>query len=258
MQPDNKTAPAVNDDEAARISRRRTLISFAGLGLAAVSGYGSWRWLMSRGQEDGVPWPIRRVLRLNEKISEEIFRDNSRMDERPAGSAPPGPRLNTHIGVNTSLSAADYRLTLRGISGADNDSVTLTLDDLESLPKIRQTTRLCCIEGWNTWGNWAGARLSDLALKFPPRGAPPYVAMFTPNNGYFVGLDIASAMHPQTLLVYELDGQPLSIEHGYPVRLVIPTKYGIKNIKQVSRIEFTHTRPRDYWAEQGYDWYSGL
>jgi DMSO/TMAO reductase YedYZ molybdopterin-dependent catalytic subunit len=66
-----------------------------------------------------------------------------------------------------------------------------------------------------------------------------------------------SILHPQTLLAYEMNGAPLRPEHGAPLRLASPTKYGIKQIKRIGRIEFTQDRPRDYWAESGYDWYSG-
>ena len=137
-------------------------------------------------------------------------------------------------------------------------SVDLTLADLKAFPRVAQTNRFCCVEGWSTWGNWTGCRLADVAARHPPAAGLPYVAMSTNGNGYYVGLDVPSALHPQTLLAYELDGQPLSAEHGFPVRLLIPTKYGIKNIKQMSRIAFTDQRPADYWAEQGYDWFAGL
>jgi DMSO/TMAO reductase YedYZ molybdopterin-dependent catalytic subunit len=69
---------------------------------------------------------------------------------------------------------------------------------------------------------------------------------------------MASALHPQTLLCYEMGGRPLTPEHGAPLRLVIPVKYGIKNLKQIGTIQFTDVRPADYWAQQGYDWYAGL
>lgn len=82
--------------------------------------------------------------------------------------------------------------------------------------------------------------------------------MRTPDAQYYVGLDAKSAMHPQTLLCYERNGQPLEDEHGAPLRLVIPVKYGIKNIKRIGSIRYTDLRPKDYWAEQGYDWFAGL
>ena len=82
--------------------------------------------------------------------------------------------------------------------------------------------------------------------------------MSTPDEEYFVGLDMKSALHPQTLLAYEQNGQPLLPEHGAPLRLVIPVKYGIKNIKRIGQIRFTDKRPEDYWANFGYDWFAGL
>ena len=94
-----------------------------------------------------------------------------------------------------------------------------------------------------------------------PEDLVRYVAMETPDGGYYVGLDMASALHPQTLLCYEMNGKPLDEldeDHGAPLRLAIPVKYGIKNIKRIGTIRYTDDRPKDYWAEQGYDWYAGL
>jgi hypothetical protein len=84
------------------------------------------------------------------------------------------------------------------------------------------------------------------------------VGMETPGQEYYVGLDMRSALRSQTLLCYEMNGAPLAIENGAPLRLVIPTKYGIKNIKRIGTITYTDQRPADYWAEEGYDWYAGL
>ncbi len=133
------------------------------------------------------------------------------------------------------------------------------------------TTELKCIEGWSTIVRWAGASLRDFATVYPPptrNGSTPdvrnrphdlvrYVSLATPDDGYYVGLDMPGALHPQTLLCYEMNGQPLSLDHGAPLRLVIPVKYGIKSIKRIGRITYTDERPRDFWAERGYDWYAG-
>ncbi|MGI8469471.1 MAG: molybdopterin-dependent oxidoreductase [Pyrinomonadaceae bacterium] len=147
----------------------------------------------------------------------------------------------------------------------------LTLDDIKSLPRTEMTTELKCIEGWSIIVHWAGVRFTDFMAKFQPptksgdapditnrpHDLPLYVAMVTPNQEYYVGLDMPSMLHPQTLLAYEINGEPLPPEHGAPLRMVTPTKYGIKMLKRIGRIEFTNNRPPDYWAEQGYDWYSG-
>jgi DMSO/TMAO reductase YedYZ molybdopterin-dependent catalytic subunit len=129
-----------------------------------------------------------------------------------------------------------------------------------SLPRVTQITRLYCIEGWSTVVEWTGARFADFTRKYLPPGAelPRYVSMETPDAQYYVGLDMKSALHPQTLLCYERNGNTLEDEHGAPLRLVMPVKYGIKNIKRIGVIRYTNSRPKDYWAEEGYDWFAGL
>jgi len=163
-------------------------------------------------------------------------------------------------------------------SDANSDTTTnteadmvLTLADIKQLPRVEMVTELKCIEGWSVIVRWAGARLADLIAKYPPltkSGSDPdvmrrpddlvgYVSLETPDSEYYVGIDMESALHPQTLLCYGMNGQPLSLKHGAPLRLVIPVKYGIKNIKRIGKITYTDKRPADYWAERGYDWYSG-
>jgi DMSO/TMAO reductase YedYZ molybdopterin-dependent catalytic subunit len=85
-----------------------------------------------------------------------------------------------------------------------------------------------------------------------------YVGLQTPDKKYYVGLDMQSALHPQTMLCYEMNGQPLTQAHGFPLRLIIPVKYGIKNLKCIGSMYFSNEKPPDYWAERGYDYYAGL
>jgi DMSO/TMAO reductase YedYZ molybdopterin-dependent catalytic subunit len=135
------------------------------------------------------------------------------------------------------------------------------MDDIRALPHHEQVTQFKCIEGWSEIVYWGGARFSDLVAAYKPAKIdgrdPKYVYMETPDGEYFVGLDYDSAMHPQTLLVYEMSGQPINKWHGAPLRLCMPLKYGYKQIKQIAKIEYTNTRPKDYWAQLGYDWYAG-
>src|SRR5258708_24651786 len=107
--------------------------------------------------------------------------------------------------------------------------------------------------------HWGGVRFRDFIQHHAPGSErAPYVAMATPNREYYIGIDMASALHPQTLLAYEMNGRLLEDEHGAPLRLVTPVKYGIKNIKRIGTISFPDRAPRDYWAERGYDYYAGL
>jgi DMSO/TMAO reductase YedYZ molybdopterin-dependent catalytic subunit len=180
------------------------------------------------------------------------------------------PRVNGTIGLESDLDLSAWKLEVVRAAG-DRAWRSFTLDDIKALPRVETTTELRCIEGWSEVVHWAGARLADLATVTglatrSGRPADPtgnagdlldYVALETPDREYYVGLDMASALHPQTLLCYEMDGRPLTPEHGAPLRLVIAVKYGIKNLKRIGTIRFTDARPADYWAQRGYDWYSG-
>ena len=224
---------------------------------------------MTRSAEDELPWPLRRALEFDERLAQGTFRASRRSPEFPR-SAARMPRVNGSIGLDWGLDLSAWRLQVVGAAG-DHARRSFTLDDIKALPRVEMTTELRCIEGWSTVVHWAGTRLSDLAAvtgsaTCSGRPADPignaadllgYAALETPDREYYVGLDMASALHPQTLLCYEMGGQPLTPDHGAPLRLVIPVKYGIKSLKQIGTIRFTDRRPADYWAERGYDWYAG-
>jgi DMSO/TMAO reductase YedYZ molybdopterin-dependent catalytic subunit len=237
--------------------------------VVALTGFAGWRWLVTRSEEDGLPWPLRRVLEFNERLARGVFRASRLSPEFPRAAARM-PRVNGSIGLESGLDLSAWRLQVVGAAGA-RARRWFTLDDIKGLPRVEMTAELRCIEGWSEVVHWAGARLADLAAVTglatrSGRLADPigkaddlrdYVALETPDREYYVGLDMASALHPQTLLSYEMDGRPLTPEHGAPLRLVIPVKYGIKNLKRIGTIRFTDDRPADYWAERSYDWYSG-
>ena len=84
----------------------------------------------------------------------------------------------------------------------------------------------------------------------------PYVGLALP--GWWLLRGAGYALHPQTRLAFEMNGQPIIAEHGAPGRLIIPVKYGVKNLKRIGTIRFTDERPADYWAENGYDYYQSL
>jgi len=233
-----------------------------------LAGLAGWRWVVTRSEEGGLPWPLRRVLELNERLARGLTRD-SHLSPEFLRTAARMPRVNGVIGLVSKLDPAAWRLRVVGQAG-EGSSRSFTLDQIKALPRVEMTAELRCVEGWSDVVHWAGARLADLASltglavrggRAAGPGSPgsllDYAALETPGRGYYVGLDMASALHPQTLLCYEMDGQPLTPQHGAPLRLVIPLKYGIKNLKQIGTIRFTDVRPADYWAERGYDWYAG-
>lgn len=305
--------------------RRRSRRSFLVAGVAAVGGYGFWRWIGRAAEIDGLSKPLRKVEEWNEAVSRWVLGEGRLARTFAKAQAVADVRVNGDLGIDTGLKLDSWRLQVAGLkdarsfpqfvkdvnewvyqssndaaddgsgstddnkqgtdsrndakaliqvesttvavdgSGADTDrepGLLLTMADLRSLPHVEMVTQLKCIEGWSEIVHWGGVRMADFIARYRPaetsNGKPVrYVSLETPDGGYYVGLHLASAMHPQTLLCYEMNGQPLTPEHGAPLRLVTPLKYGIKQLKQIGKIGFTAERPRDYWAEQGYDWYAG-
>jgi hypothetical protein len=268
IEPLMTAQPSTSEDaeeQIHRISRR----SFLWAGVSVASGFTAWRWLIGRRTDNGVPWPFRRALEVNEQLSRDFFSPGRLAPTFPESMAAM-PRSNGDVGLSEELDVSTWRLRVEGAHGAD-EPLELTMDDVRKLPRVEITTELKCIEGWSQVVHWTGVRLADFMVAHPPttlsgddpdvkdkpQDLPAYVGMATPDGAYYVGLDRESALHPQTLLCYEMNGQPLEADHGAPLRLAIPVKYGIKNIKRIGTIRYTSQRPADYWAEQGYDYYAG-
>jgi hypothetical protein len=261
--PDPRALERWNEQVRLRM-RQQTRRGFLGLGVGFLTGFGAWR-----REIDGVPWPIRKVLEANEQLARDYF-EPQRLAPTFAPDRLSPDRVNGDAGLDDDVDFAAWKLEAHGLAGTD-DPVTLELDAIKKLPRVEMTTELKCIEGWSVIVRWAGARFTDFMKAFPPetvsgdafsldhpQDLPPYVSMETPDGGYYVGLDMESMLHPQTLLCYERNGVSLPQAHGAPLRLVIPVKYGVKNIKRIGSIRYSTPRPADYWAERGYDWYIGL
>jgi DMSO/TMAO reductase YedYZ molybdopterin-dependent catalytic subunit len=227
--------------------------SFMTAGIAALSGVAGLQWIRTRRSDGGAPWPLRRVLQINETLSRSVLGSNHLAPAFPASTSVI-PRENGAEGLNENYDIASWRLHLS--NPANDHTLQLRLDEIQTLPRVEMVSELCCIEGWSCIVRWSGFRLSSLVEKHGFESL--YVSLETPDHAYYVGLDMASAIHPQTLLCDSMGGRPLTLQHGAPLRLVAPVKYGIKSIKRIGAIRFTNTRPRDYWAERGYDWYAGL
>jgi DMSO/TMAO reductase YedYZ molybdopterin-dependent catalytic subunit len=137
---------------------------------------------------------------------------------------------------------------------------------LNRFPMHEQITRLVCIEGWSAIASWAGLGFDDLLRAYPPMSQAKWARVESSvnldNSGnldpYFVSIDLATARHPQTLLATHLSGQPLTVEHGAPLRLLLPVKLGLKNVKAITRITYSAEEPGDYWARYGYSSYDGI
>jgi DMSO/TMAO reductase YedYZ molybdopterin-dependent catalytic subunit len=239
-----------HDLNVERAMRRKSRRSFLAMGIGAAAAFAGWRWLRTRSEVGEVSYPVRRMLEFNEKLAESYFRDSRLAPTFPREMARE-PRVNGDEGLRSEIDPSTWRLKVVGAGEAR----TITLEDIQRLPRVEMTTEHKCIEGWSVIVNWAGTRFRDFAAAYRRFR---YVGLATPDGGYYVGMDMPSALHPQTLLCYAMNGEPLSTEHGAPLRLVTTVKYGIKSIKRIGKIAFTDGRPPDFWAERGYDWYAGL
>ncbi len=238
--------------------KRRTRRDFLVLGAGALAAIGGWEWLMHAPEEDGVPAPLRRMLGLDGRVTKGLLFSEGHLAPEFSNDRVEAIKVNGTYGLDDELDLVEWKLQVTPY-GSTSKSVDFNMDDVRKLPKVEHTTQFKCIEGWSKIVRWGGARLSDFTERYAPGSEKArFVGMETPDKEYFVGVDMASALHPQTLLCYEMNGKPLEEAHGAPLRLIIPVKYGIKNLKRIGQISYQNDPPRDYWALEGYDYYAGL
>ena len=144
------------------------------------------------------------------------------------------------------------------VAGAVQRSGDYTLAQIQALPKFNQNTRHVCVEGWDVIGKFGGVRLSDFLKMIGADTTARFVTVECADD-YYESLDMATALHPQTMLCYEMYGQPLTREHGTPLRLTIPTKVGYKQAKYLTDLKVTNVLDKvGYWEDQGYSEFYGL
>jgi DMSO/TMAO reductase YedYZ molybdopterin-dependent catalytic subunit len=151
------------------------------------------------------------------------------------------------------VDGTSYKLEL---SGLIRDSKPWTLPELYALPQISQITRHICVEGWSAIGKWSGVRFSDFLARIGADTTAKYIG-FECADDYTTSIDMATALHPQTLLTFRFADQILPPKYGFPMKLRIPTKLGFKNPKHITAMYVTNDYPGGYWEDQGYNWYSG-
>ena len=164
----------------------------------------------------------------------------------------------------------DWRLEVGGL--VENE-LKLSLDDLRNLPSRTQITRHDCVEGWSCIGQWKGVPLARVLEKAGLKPEARYIAFFCADNleqtldgsgRYYETHDLIDAFHPQTLLAYDLNGAPLAVEHGAPLRLRVERQLGYKMAKYVMRLEAIESFDKmgrgrgGFWEDRGYEWYAGI
>lgn len=237
--------------------RHKTIFSFLFFAVAIFAGVYAWILLRKQPQEEGIAKTLRQGLVFNENLFSSVFNVNKLAKEYPKTAAVKKVRVNGNLGLrDPNVDTATWRLQVIKKNG---DTAFFSLDDIKKLSKTDVVFDFKCIEGWSqkTW--WSGVKFSTFMNYYHLNEETKfnYVGLNTPDKAYYVGIDMPSALQPQTLLCYEMNGKPLPVNQGYPLRLIIPVKYGIKHLKRIGTIFFSNERPKDYWAEQGYDYYAG-
>lgn len=166
------------------------------------------------------------------------------------------PRFNAFYGIDQvkPVDGGTWRLELAGLI---ENKKPWTKDALYALPQETQITRHVCVEGWDYIGKWSGVPLRLFFERIGADKTAKYVA-FKCSDSYSSSIDMATALHPQTILATHYAGQPLPDPYGFPMRLKTPLKLGFKQPKWIYAIEVTNIYPGGYWEDGGYNWFSGL
>ncbi|CAB3766679.1 molybdopterin-dependent oxidoreductase [Paraburkholderia solisilvae] len=250
---DTRKRIAVSPDEIsaelARASRRGFLRRTLSLGgLALLSG-------CDLSSHSGVDAALETMLRFDDRVQAALF-DRRRLAPTYPASAITRPfRFNAYYPEWQVREAPDGWVL--NVTGRVAQKRPWTLAALMALPQESQITRHICIEGWSQIGQWSGVPLHAFLRRVGADLTARYVA-FTCFDGYSTSIDMASALHPQTLLALDFDSRPLEPQWGAPLRLRIPTKLGFKSAKHIEAIEVTNSFSGGYWEKQGYDWFAGV
>ena len=164
----------------------------------------------------------------------------------------------------------DWRLKIDGLV---RKPASWSLDELRTMPSRTQITRHDCVEGWSAIGQWTGVPLSHLLQQTELMPNARYVVLrcaddlIGSRDGsglYYESIDMVDAFHPQTIMAYAMNGKPLPVPHGAPLRLRVERQLGYKMAKYVMRIEVVEEFSKigfgkgGFWEDRGYEWYAGI
>ena len=259
--------------ERPRLSRRKLLL---GLGAGALAGplsgcdfdSGSPEALSILDKAEAVTRTVQRALleprtalarEFPQSAISPYFKANGSVD-------PDDPAYVAHRGNNF----ADWKLEVGGLV---EKPMKFSLAELRALPSRSQITRHDCVEGWSCIGQWKGARLSAILDQAVLKPQARLIAFFCADTleqtldgtgRYYETIDLIDAHHLQTILAYEMNFAPLTVEHGAPLRLRVERQLGYKQAKYLQRIELvdsfagTAGGRGGYWEDRGYEWYAGI
>ena len=237
--------PTVNEGRFAQVSRRELLKLAPVLALGAFAIPSIQETLLKKG------------LGFSDWASAKLFRRGHMATTFADAELTPFEKfpINGYDVEDPGVIFENWSLT---VSGAVQEPGDYKLQQIQALPRVRQNTRHVCVEGWDVIGRFGGARLSDFLNMIGADTSARFLTVACADD-YYESLDMATALHPQTLLCYEMYDQPLTRKHGAPLRLNIPTKVGYKQAKYLTDLKVTNVLEKvGYWEDQGYSEFYGL
>ena len=232
------------------VDRRRLLRSGLSLGaLTLLTG-------CDISDNDVVQGMFSRVSRWNNFVQGALFSRTTLAPEYPERLAVQDFRYNAYFPppLAPRIDPVNYKLELAGLIA---DKRPWTVDQLYALPQQSQVTRHVCVEGWSMIGKWTGAPFGTFLNRIGADTTAKYVG-FACADGYYESIDMPTALQPQTIMAFKLSDNLLPPQYGFPFKLRIPTKLGFKNPKWVTAIYVTNRAPGGFWADRGYNWFSGI
>ncbi|MBI2985288.1 MAG: molybdopterin-dependent oxidoreductase [Deltaproteobacteria bacterium] len=254
------------------ISRRKILLgALQATGLLLLSGCENLFNQLHQNKKvlsllESVEGLNRRLLRLvtrKNKLAQEFSEKDISRYFKPNGNPPP---FNMQYRINATSGWPLWRLEVGGLVKQPGK---FSLEEIKALPARAQITRHDCVEGWSAIAKWKGVPLSEIMKLVQPQPQARYVVFYCMDtdeegNNFYESIDLHDASHPQTILAYEMNDQPLPVQHGAPLRLRVETQLGYKMAKYIQRVEFVAdykqiARGRGgYWEDRGYEWYAGI
>src|SRR6266516_4797294 len=197
------------------------------------------------------------ISRLNDWVGEKIFFSPTRL-ARTYSAAERSAMLPSYFISSMMPMLVNPDAWRLRVDGLVRQPLELLLDELMRMTRVTYTVKHHCVEGWSAIATWHGVPVSAMVERCRPLPAAQYIDFVSFDSGYSNGWDLASALHPQTILAYGMNDQPLPPAHGAPLRLYSPTKLGYKLTKYLVSMTFTDRRPGGYWEDQGYPWFAGI
>ena len=253
FRPSRAPDPAILDDHRPllRSLQRRGLIR-GGLSLGALSALTG----CDVDHEGSVQKALLAISAFNDRVQALLFDPQHLAPTYPASMVLKPPRFNAYYDIMDlkPVNGQDWRLEL---AGSIAEKRPWTASDVAALPETDMIIKHVCVEGWDYIGEWSGPTLRSFLERVGADLSAKYVAFKTADD-YPSSIDMATALHPQTLLATKYAGETIGDPFGFPLRLRMATKLGFKNPKWITAIEVTNTYTGGYWEKQGFNWFSGI